>query len=206
MLFQLSTPPLPPSAIHDTVAAVARGTAFDRTLRQSIADRLLHWIGELLGYIARQLGHSGMARPVAYVVVAIIVVAVLARLVIAARVRDLDAATRGTRRRSDNAEEAFALAQRLAGEGRYEEAAHAIYRGVLLGLARTERIRLDASKTSGDYLRELRARGSASASPFRTFARRFDVAVYGHGGCDARLIDDLVRLAAPLGAPARAAA
>jgi hypothetical protein len=205
VLFQLATPPIPPSVIHDTVAAVARGPAFDRTLRQSLADRLLHWIGEGLGYLARQLGHSGLTRPVAYVMVAIILIAILARLVIAAQVRDPDAETRGTRRRADSAEDAFALAQRLASEGRYEEAAHAIYRGVLLGLARTERIRLDASKTSGDYLRELRVRGSASAPTFRSFARRFDVAVYGHGGCDARLIDDLVRLAAPLGASARAA-
>jgi hypothetical protein len=68
---------------------------------------------------------------------------------------------------------------------------------VLLTLARAERLRLDPSKTSGDYARELRARSSASYQPFRTFSRRFDVAVFGHGGCDAALIDDLRRLAAP---------
>ena len=69
----------------------------------------------------------------------------------------------------------------------------------------SERLRLDPSKTSGDYARELRARGSASYQPFRAFARRFDVAVFGHGGCDARLIDDLRALAQPLTARARAA-
>jgi hypothetical protein len=205
VIFQLATPPLPPSVIHDTVAAVARDPAFDRDLRQSLADQLLHWIGELLGYLVRLLGRSGLARPFGYGVVALIVVAVLARLVVAARVRDTDASARGTRRRAEQADDAFALAQRLASEGRYEEAAHAIYRGVLLGLARTERIRLDASKTSGDYIRDLRARGSASLTPFRAFAKRFDVAVYGHAECDARLIDDLVRLAMPFVASARAA-
>jgi hypothetical protein len=64
---------------------------------------------------------------------------------------------------------------------------------------------LDPSKTSGDYARELRARGSASYQPFRDFSRRFDVAVFGHGGCDAALIDDLRRLATPFAPRARAA-
>jgi hypothetical protein len=68
---------------------------------------------------------------------------------------------------------------------------------VLLSLARNERLRLDPSKTSGDYARDLRARASSSYQPFRSFARRFDVAVYGHGGCDAALITDLRALAAP---------
>jgi hypothetical protein len=33
--------------------------------------------------------------------------------------------------------------------------------------------------------------------PFRAFGRRFDLAVFGHGGCDAAAIDELRRLAAP---------
>ena len=76
---------------------------------------------------------------------------------------------------------------------------------VLLSLTRSDRVRLDPSKTSGDYARELRARGSAAYQPFRAFSRRFDVAVFGHGGCDAALIEDLRRLAAPLAPRARAA-
>ena len=76
---------------------------------------------------------------------------------------------------------------------------------ILLALARSDRLRLDPSKTSGDYARELRARGSPAYQPFREFSRRFDVAVFGHGGCDAGLIDDLRRLASPLTPRARAA-
>ena len=51
--------------------------------------------------------------------------------------------------------------------------------------------------TSGDYARELRARGSPRYSAFRSFARRFDAAVYGHGQCDAAALADLVALADP---------
>jgi hypothetical protein len=76
---------------------------------------------------------------------------------------------------------------------------------VLLSLARGERMRLDPSKTSGDYARELRARGSSAYQPFRAFARRFDVGVYGHGRCDAVLIAELRALAAPFATRARAA-
>jgi hypothetical protein len=100
---------------------------------------------------------------------------------------------------------AWRAAERFASEGRYEDAAHALYHGVLLALARTDRVRLDPSKTSGDYARDLRARRSASYRPFRDFSRRFDVAVFGHGGCDAALIDDLRRLATPFAPRARAA-
>jgi hypothetical protein len=64
-------------------------------------------------------------------------------------------------------------------------------------VARTDRLRLDPSKTSGDYARELRSRGSPRYSVFRSFARRFDVAVYGHCGCDATALADLMQLAEP---------
>ena len=77
--------------------------------------------------------------------------------------------------------------------------------GLAAGFQQAERFRLDPSKTSGDYARELRARGSSSYPPFRAFSRRFDVAVYGHGGCDAALIRDLRALAAPFAPRARAA-
>jgi hypothetical protein len=94
-------------------------------------------------------------------------------------------------------EDPWRAADALLAAGRLEEAAHALYRGVVESVARAEKLRLDPSKTSGDYARELRGRGSARLSPFRAFARRFDVAVYGHGGCDAEALSELARLAEP---------
>ena len=205
LLAQIVTRQLPASAIHDTVAAIARGIDYRRSLRQSLLDRFFLWLGELISHLLRFIRHSPMSRPFGYAVIALIVLGVAARLLIAAQARDETRGPLRRRTRASGTEDPFAVADRLAAEGRYEEAAHALYHGVLLALSRQERLRLDPSKTSGDYARELRARGSAYYQPFRAFGRRFDIAVFGHGGCDARLIDDLRALAQPLTARARAA-
>ena len=205
LLAQIATRQLPASAIHDTVAAIARGIDYRRSLRQSLLDRFFLWLGELISHLLRFIRHSPMSRPFGYAVIALIVLGVAARLLIAAQARDETRGPLRRRTRASGTEDPFAVADRLAAEGRFEEAAHALYHGVLLALARSDRVRLDPSKTSGDYARELRARGAGSYQDFRAFARRFDIAVFGHGGCDARLIDDLRALAQPLTARARAA-
>jgi len=197
---------LPASAVHDTVAAIARGIEYRRSLRQSVLERLWLWFGELLSRLFGAIRHMPSARTVGLVLLGLIVGLIVARLVIAALARDeTGRRAQRLRRRAAALEDPFDAAARLSGEGRYEEAAHALYRAVLLAIARTDRVRLDPSKTSGDYARELRARSSASLQPFRAFSRRFDVAVFGHGRCDAALIDDLRRLAAPFVQQARAA-
>jgi len=195
----------PADAVHDTVQAVVRGAAFRRSLQGSIAERLVRWFTEWMERVFGFLDGRASARAIALALLATLVVLVVARLVLAAHARDADAfaASRGGARGSG--EDPWRAADRLAAEGRFEEAAHALYRAVLVGLAQAERLRLDPSKTSGDYARELRARGAASYSPFRAFGRRFDMAVYGHGGCDADLIRDLRRLASPFAPRARAA-
>jgi hypothetical protein len=205
LLAQLATRQLPASAIHDTVAAIARGIDYRRSLRQSLFDRFFLWLSEGIAHLVRFLRHSPVSRPFGLMVIALIVLGVAARLLISARARDDASGPLRRRTRASGTEDPFTVAERLAAEGRFEEAAHALYRGVLVALAQRERLRLDPSKTSGDYARELRARGSPAYQPFRAFGRRFDVAVFGHGGCDARLIDDLRTLAQPLTGRARAA-
>ena len=193
------------SAVHDTVAAIARGLEYRRSLRQSFLDRMFLWVSEAIGRIISFIRQLPSSRTIGLTILGIIVALIVVRLVIAALARD---EARAGRKRGPGAragDDPFVAAERFAAEGRYEEAAHALYHGVLLALARTERLRLDHSKTSGDYARELRARGSASYQPFRAFSRRFDVAVFGHGGCDAELIHDLRRLATPFTSRARAA-
>ena len=64
-------------------------------------------------------------------------------------------------------------------------AAHLLYRGVTERLAATDAIRLHPSKTSGDYARELRIRGSPVHGEFRQFGRRYDHVLFGTGTCDA---------------------
>jgi hypothetical protein len=200
----LQPPEWPPSAVHDTIATIARGLAYRRSLRQSVVDRVFLWLGQAIERLVSFIRHLPSSRAIGLTILGLIVVAIVARLVFAALARD-ESSGRVRRRRPGVGEDPFVAAERFASEGRYEDAAHALYHGVLLALARTDRVRLDPSKTSGDYARDLRARGSASYRPFRDFSRRFDVAVFGHGGCDAALIDDLRRLATPFAPRARAA-
>ena len=186
-----------PAAVHDTVAAVVSGSAFQRPLQMSLAQRLFRWIADGIDALVEYLRASGPARWVAIGFTVLLVLLVVARFVLAARARsdELDFGETGGRRRAS--EDPWRAADRLAAAGQFEEAAHALYRGVVESVARSDRLRMDPSKTSGDYARELRARGSARQSSFRAFARQFDMVVYGHGGSSAGTIAELSRLAEP---------
>jgi hypothetical protein len=205
VLIPLQPPVWPPSAVHDTIAAIARGIEYRRSLRQSLLDRAFLWLAEAIERLIGFIRHLPSSRAIGLTILGLIVATIIARLVISGLARE-ESGSRARRRRGVGVgEDPFVAAERLAAEGRFEDAAHALYHGVLLALTRSDRVRLDPSKTSGDYARELRARGSSSYQPFRAFSRRFDVAVFGHGVCDAALIDDLRRLAIPFVPRARAA-
>ncbi|MFL5607903.1 MAG: DUF4129 domain-containing protein [Gemmatimonadaceae bacterium] len=204
VLLQLAPRVWPSGAVHDTVEAVVRSAAFRRSLRESLFDRLLMWIGAWLAGLMQHVRGTGLARMAAIGVAAVLVLLVVARLILSARARGEHVRV-SQRGRTTMSEDPWLAFERLAAAGQYEEAAHALYHGVLASLAHVERLRLDPSKTSGDYARELRARRSAAYMPFRDFSRRFDAAVFGRDVCDAVLIDDLRRLASPLAPRARAA-
>jgi hypothetical protein len=72
-----------------------------------------------------------------------------------------------------------ALALQFAAEGRYADASHALYGALLYALTSAGLVRYHASKTTGDYSRELRRGRSPLAEPVRQFGRAFDRAVYG---------------------------
>ncbi|MEO5814782.1 MAG: DUF4129 domain-containing protein [Gemmatimonadaceae bacterium] len=191
--------------MHDTVQAVVRDPAFRRSLRRSFADRILLWLTEVLDRMGRALEHLPSTRSIGITLAALLVLFVIARFVIAARAGD-ETGVRAVRRRAgSSATDPWQAAETLLAQGRLEEAAHALYRGVILTLGREERLRLHPSKTSGDYARELRRRGSSSDAPFRSFTRRFDIAVYGFGGCDVAALDELRALSEPFRPKARAA-
>jgi hypothetical protein len=204
-MFQVVERRWPAGAIHDSVAAVVRASEFQRSLQSSIGERLLVWLGEWIGRAVRFLRGTSSARTVALTVAALLVVIVVARLVVGARLRQARGERAGRALGARRGEDPWRAAERLARDGQYEDAAHALYHAVLINLAQTEHVRLDPSKTSGDYARDLRNRGSQSHRAFRTFARRFDAGVFGHGDCDAGFIDELWQLAAPFAPRARAA-
>lgn len=195
----------PDAAVHDSIQAVLRDPAFRRSLRRSLADRLLLWLSHGVDRMMALMKQLPSGRSLALGFALLIAAFVVLRLLLAARARDGHGEGVAERGRSAHGEDPWQSADVHAAAGRYEAAAHALYRGVILSLGRMERLRPDPARTSGDYARELRRRSAASLAPFRAFTSRFDVVVYGHGHPDARAIEQLRELSAPFRARARVA-
>lgn len=70
-----------------------------------------------------------------------------------------------------------ALAAKLAGEGRYREAALALYQALLLRLETAGALRYDPAKTPGDYRREARPHPQGRA--LAAFLRGFEPVAFG---------------------------
>lgn len=203
MMVQLPGGPAVPSwshaAIHDTVAAITRQRGYLRNARVSLFERFVDWLGGLFERFSQSLGSVPYGRQIATVVAIVVVVLVLARLLFAARLRDGGEVGDAPRRAARvTTTEAWREAEALAANGRHTEAAHALYRATLTLLSANGLVRLHDSKTSGDYARELRRRGSPAYAAFRRFGSRYDQIIYGQGRCDARGYRELVDLARPV--------
>jgi hypothetical protein len=74
-------------------------------------------------------------------------------------------------------------AARLAGEGRFREAAVALYQALLLRLDARGAVRFDPSKTPGDYRREARPHADA-AKALTSFLRLFEPVAFGGRALD----------------------
>jgi hypothetical protein len=175
--------PWPTATIQDSVAAIVRQADYQRSIRSTLFERLLEWLGDLF----RRIFGSIRAFPDAkWLFLALAIAAVLA---LSARIwLGGEAEERRRRRRPGTvrgAEDPWIEADRLAATGNFTEAAHHLYRGLAERLAAEGLIRLHLSKTSGDYARELRARGYPAHNEFRQFGRRYDRAMFGTGTCDA---------------------
>lgn len=159
----------------------------------------MHWVWELLGAEFRAVAGSPAARWALFGVTIAIVVAIVIHMLVS-RVGLGDSAERrdGQRRPEWAGGDPWALAQRLAGAGNYTDAAHALYRALLQAVARREQVRIDPAKTTGDYVRDLRRRSSALVTPFRDFARTYEVVVYGLGVCDRPRYERLLTLASAI--------
>jgi hypothetical protein len=191
--------------VHDTVAAIARQPAFAQSVAQSLLGRFVQFLVRRVDDLFRFFNETPGARPVVVGAAIVVVLAIAARLVIAARVGDGEhrlAISRGARgAHADPLETARALAE----SGRHVAAAHALYGALLDRLASRGWIRFHSSRTSGEYARELRQKGLPAYASFRAFATRFDHLIYGLGTCDAEQFDDLMRRATVLLTEQRAA-
>ena len=175
--------PWPAGAVHDTVAAIVSHAAYQRSLSQTLLSRLYRWIGRLINAFLDLFRGSGTGRTITYVLLGLLVALVIARIIVAARAAGDDRVRTGARTPRARASDPWADAERLAGAAQYTEAAHALFVALLAGFAARGEVRLHASKTAGDYARELRRRGSAAERGFQLFRIRYDRIIYGLGEC-----------------------
>jgi hypothetical protein len=190
MLMQASSGALPPTwtrtAVHDSVAAIVKQSAYRRDVQHTLFDRLVQWIFDLLDRLFNDVRGLPHGRELALVAAAVLVLLIAGRVLYARRLR-----VRGLKEMTETEVERQTLddpwreAERLANAGQFTEAAHALYRSVVAVLAARSLVHPHASKTSGDYARELRRRNNPAEAPFRRFGSRYDRLIYGTGRCDA---------------------
>lgn len=150
-------------------------------LWQEFGNWFLRRISEFLDLF----GKSPAARYGAIAALILLGAVIVLRLAFAAgSARDVTRLTRDTARFAGRAEP-WAEAERLAARGEFTEAAHALFAALVSSLAARGELRLHASKTSGDYARELRRAGSLSQIGFQAFRRRYDHVIYGERQCSA---------------------
>jgi len=183
------------AAIHDTVAAIARQSAYRRDVGGTLFSRIMQWISDMYSRLVDAAAGVPHGRVIATVTAGIVASLVIARIVYAARVRAVVAEVpNGGRLKATSMSDPWREAEQYAASGRFTEAAHSLYRATLVLLATRGLVRLHDSKTSGDYARELRRRGSPAHAVFRRFGARYDRVIYGSGKCSAAdyaaLLDD----------------
>ena len=172
-------------AVHDTVGALLRDAGYHRSFWSSVAGRILLELGRLVIWTINAMSGIPGGRTTVLSIIAIILMLILGRLFLAAEWSDELLFRRKRLGVGVTRIDPWAESQRLAAAGDFMGAAHALYQAVLRRLAASERIRVHASKTSGDYVRELRRRGSPLTASFQRFGRRFDRVVFGNGVCTA---------------------
>ena len=184
-----------PAQVHDTVAAIVAQPHFATRQRQSLFVRFLRFIiseiNELLGLLRGSID-GRIIVVAALVLIAVIVISRIVadrRLALRRRSSPTAVGSHGSRR------DAWAIAREMAAQGQLVEAGHVVYSALLETLSRSGAIRFHASKTAGDYARELRHAGAPTASDFRVFAREFDRAVYGRGTLTRSEFDALLQAA-----------
>lgn len=188
-------------AIAEAAAAVFAAAEFDRSIRETIWQRVLGAINDLWLALRSMAGTERELFWVVVVLLALILAAVVARAGYLLWVRQVRGAALPGERRDvtrTRGRDPLLVAQEQAARGNFTDAAHALYLALLEALARREQVRLHPSKTIGDYVRELRARSSSLFGRFREFARSYEVVVYGIGTCDRERWERLNELARPI--------
>jgi uncharacterized protein DUF4129 len=182
--------------IHDTVAAIVRQPAYTVPVRQTLLGRVLKFIGDEFRDLIQLLGGSQNARLVVIIAVALLVLAIAGRIVVGQRL-ELRRRTAGSLQIvGSTRRDYWVLAAEMEERGDFIAASHALYLAVLEALARSGGVTFHASKTVGDYVRDLKQRRSESLEAFRQFGSTFERDVFGAQPPNATTYRQLSELAA----------
>lgn len=173
------------SAIADTVAAVFRSRAFAQHRTVSIGQLIAEWIWSL---VIRFLGFTTSHPAVGFVLrlaLGAMLLVVLVRVAYGLFVRYAPLSVHRQRFDVSRGTDWWRTAQQRASHNDYTGAAHALYLALLTSAAQRGLVLLHESKTTGDYLRELRQKpGTMNLPRFADFTRSYETVIYGIGTCD----------------------
>lgn len=183
---QLPVPEADPDRVRERADVIMDRAEFSDT--ESILDRALRWLSELISGLFDALSDGGAG----WVVGVVILAGLLAAAVwLVARLRPLSTRSSGGSAPiavslvpgdadDQRSADAWAVeAERLAAAGRFEEALRARYRALLAGLFETGVLDDVAGRTAGEYQRELACAIPEVAPRFDELTGRFEIVWYG---------------------------
>jgi hypothetical protein len=170
-----------PAQVQDTVNRIVSRAAYQRDFTESLLSQIVGAIVRFIDGLIRAAVHAANTRSIVYLVLGALAVLLLLRLVLDLRAELDGTGVARSRRVGGQVSDPWNDAERLAQAGRYTDAAHALLAALLGALGARGEVRVHASKTAGDYARELRRRNAPSAPRFQSFRTRYDRAVYGTG-------------------------
>ncbi|HEY4133007.1 MAG TPA: DUF4129 domain-containing protein [Gemmatimonadaceae bacterium] len=165
-------------AIHDTVARIAAEPKFTHAPRESLLGRLFRYLWRKLFDVIAWFSGRGDARLYLYGAIAVIAIVVVARIVAERQIAEARRQRVGSNRVGRSGGDLWTIANQTAARGQYADACHTLYAALLGDLAQSGAVRLHASKTSGDYARELQRRNFTRLVEYRAFVRDFNRAVF----------------------------
>lgn len=172
-------------AIADTVASVFRDRVFTAHNTVSIGQLVTEWLWNLTLRVFGFAASHPVIGVVLRIAIGVAVILIVVRIIYGIIARYAPSAI--TRRRLDVTRNTdwWSTAQALAARDDYTGAAHALYLALIALASRSGLVSLHESKTTGDYLRELRRTPGAMDLPrFTDFTRSYEMVIYGIGTCD----------------------
>lgn len=187
------------SAIADTVAAVFRGREFTEHNGVSIGQLVSQWIwSAFIRFLGFAASHPAVGL-VLRVTLGLIALVILARIGFGLLARYAPSAIGRQHLEVGRGRDWWHTAQDLASKQEYTGAAHALYLALLALAAHRGLVSLHESKTTGDYLREVRSNPDAFDIPrFTDFTRSYETVIYGIGTCDEERYSSLNAMATTL--------